>query len=103
DIVVKRTIDRNVRTRVAGNLFTQEVVLKYEIENFKPQAVTLTLVENLRYVRDQLVSSSGRDVQWELGKDTTLSLPPDKEKSTFEQVVFRAPLPARGNDGKAEK
>lgn len=103
DVVVKRTIDRNVRTKIAGNLFNQEVVLKYEIENFKLQPVTLTLVENLRYVRDQLATSSGRDVQWELGKDTTLKGPPDKEKSTFEKVVFKTQLPARGQDGKADK
>src|SRR4051812_12313890 len=35
DIVVKRTIDKNENQRIAGNLFNQVVVIKYEIENFK--------------------------------------------------------------------
>ena len=36
------------------------------------------------------------------GKSTTFG-GPDKEKSTFEQLLFHVPLPARGADGKAEK
>ena len=44
DIVVKRTIDKNDNRRVAGNLYNHEVVLKYEIENFKDQPVTLDVV-----------------------------------------------------------
>ena len=34
---------------------------------------------------------------------TTFEGKPDKEKSTFEQVVFHVPLQPRGADGKAEK
>ena len=104
DIVVKRTIDRNDNERVAGNLFNQSVVIKYEIENFKDQAVTLDIVENLRYIRNEALGrDTGKDVQWELGKETTFAGGPDKEKSTFEQVLFHVKLPARGADGKAEK
>ena len=44
DIVVKRTIDKNENQRIAGNLFNQNVVVKYEIENFKDQPVTLDVV-----------------------------------------------------------
>jgi hypothetical protein len=103
DIVVKRTIDKNDNRRVAGNLFNHEVVLKYEIENFKDQPVTLDIVENLRLVRSEVRGDNGRDVQWELGKDTNFDEGPDKEKSTFEQLVFHVKLPARDKDGKAEK
>ena len=46
---------------------------------------------------------SGRDVEWELGKLTTLEGGPDKEKSTFDQVVFHVKLPPRAKDGKADK
>ncbi len=95
DIVVKRTIDKNENLRIAGNLSNQSVVVKYEIENFKDQAVTLDVVENLRQVRNEVRGDSGRDVEWELGKDTTFDAP-DKEKSTFEQLVFHVKLPARG-------
>jgi hypothetical protein len=104
DIVVKRTIDRNDNERVAGNLFNQSVVIKYEIENFKDQAVTLDIVENLRYIRNEALGrDTGRDVQWELGKDTTFAGGPDKGKSTVDQVLFHVKLPVRGADGKAEK
>jgi hypothetical protein len=102
DVVVKRTIDKNQQHRIAGNLYNREVVIKFEIENFKDKAVTLDVSENVRAVRNELYGDNGRDVQWELGKDTTFAAP-DKEKSTFEQLLFHVPLPARGADGKAEK
>ena len=103
DIVVKRTIEKNETKRVAGNLYHQEVILKFEIENFKDQAVTLDVVENLRHVRNEVRGDTGRDVEWELGKSTTFEGGPDKEKSTFDQIVFHARLPAKSKDGKAEK
>ena len=102
DVVVKRTIDKNEQKRVAGNLYNREVVVKYEIENFKDKAVTLDISENLRALRNEVAGDTGRDVQWELGEGTTLGQP-DKEKSTFEQVVFHLDLPARGADQKAVK
>ena len=103
DIVVKRTIDKNDNVRIAGNLSNQSVVLKYEIENFKDQAVTLDIVENLRHIRNEVRGDTGRDVQWELGKETTLPGEPDKEQSTFDKVVFHVKLAARAADGKADK
>lgn len=103
DVVVKRTIDRNEQKRVAGNLYNREVVVKYEIENFKDKPVTLDISENIRALRNEVAGNRGRDVQWELGEGTTLPGKPDKEKSTFEQVVFHVDLPARGADQKAVK
>src|SRR6266404_2685259 len=103
DIVVKRTIDKNDNRRVAGNLFNHEVVLKYEIENFKDQPVIFDVVENLRHVRSEVRGDNGRDVEWELGKETNFDGGPDKEKSTFEKLLFRVSLPARDKAGKAEK
>jgi len=103
DIVVKRTIEKNERKHISGNVYHQEVILKYEIENFKDQAVTLDVVENLRHVRNEVRGDSGRDVEWELGKETTFKGGLDKERSTFELVTFHADLPARAKDGKAEK
>ncbi|MFI5379548.1 MAG: hypothetical protein ACHRHE_09640 [Tepidisphaerales bacterium] len=103
DIVVKRTIDKNENQRVAGNLTNQIVVVKYEIENFKDQAVTLDIAESLRHIRNEVRGDTGRDVEWEMGKDTTFIGGPDKEKSTFDQLLFHVKLPARGVDGKAEK
>lgn len=102
DVVVKRTIDKNEVKRIGGNVFNQEIVLKYEIENFKDQPITLDVVENLRHIRNELRGDTGRDVEWELGKLTTLG-DPDKEKSTFDQAVFHVKLPPRDKGGKAEK
>ena len=103
DIVVKRTIDRNERTRIAGNLYQYDVVLKYEIENFKDSPATLDLAESMRYLHDEIWGSTPRDPEWELGKDTTLSNGPDPDKSDFDRVLFHLDLPAREASGQAEK
>ena len=103
DVVVKRTIDKNENRRIAGNLYDREVVIKFEIENFKDKAVVLDVSENVRAIRNELYGDNGRDVQWELGKDSTFVEGPDKEKSTFDQLLFHIRLPARGADTKAEK
>jgi hypothetical protein len=103
DVVVKRTIEKNENKKIGGNVSHQEVILKYEIENFKDKEVTLDVIENLRHVRNEVRGDTGRDVEWELGKETTFEGGIDKEKSTFEQVVFHAKLPAKGADGKAKK
>jgi hypothetical protein len=103
DVVVRRTIDKNELKRVAGNLYHREVIVKYEIENFKDKAVTLDVQESLRHIRGEVHGDRPRDVQWELGDQTTFEGGPDKEKSDFDRVVFHAPLPARGADTKATK
>ena len=103
DVVVRRTIDKNEQHRIAGNLYDREVIVKFEIENFKDKAVVLDVSENVRAIRNEVAGDTGRDVQWELGKTTTFAEGPDKEKSTFEQLLFHVRLPARGADGKAEK
>ncbi|WP_428938508.1 hypothetical protein [Fontivita pretiosa] len=103
DVVVRRTIERSNTTRVAGNLWNQEVIIKYEIENFKDKPITLDVCESLRMIRNQLRGDTGRDVQWEMGNETTFKPGPDAERSTSDRLVFHADLPARGNDGKAEK
>lgn len=103
DIVVKRTIEKNESKRVTGNLFDYDVVVKYEIENFKKQPVTLDVGENLRYLRNEVRGDTGRDVDWQFGDDTTFKGGPDPERSTFEQLLFHTDLPAASADGKAEK
>jgi hypothetical protein len=103
DVVVVRTIEKNEKHRVAGNLYDIEVILKYEIENFKDSAVTLDVAESLRAVRSEVLRDTGRDVQWELGDQTTFEGGADREESNFDKKVFHARLPARGADTKAEK
>lgn len=103
DVVVKRTIEKNETRRVSGNLHDYELIVKYEIENFKKKPVKLDVVENLRHLRSEVRPDNGRDVEWELGKETTFKDGPDQERSTAEQLTFHAELPAAGDDGKAEK
>ncbi len=102
DIVVKRTIERNDRKRVAGDLYDHEIVIKYEIENFKTDAVTLDVAEHLITLRNELIGGAGgRDPQVELGQQTTLGQK-DAEESTFDRWLFHVALPA-AKDGKADK
>jgi hypothetical protein len=103
DIVIKRTIDRNINKRITGNLFNYNVVVKFEIENFKREPITLDLVENLRHIRNEIRPDTGREVDWELMGDTTFEGGPDKEHSNSEQLMFHAKLPAASADGKANK
>jgi hypothetical protein len=103
DIVVIRTIDKNEQKRVAGNLYNREVIVKYEIENFKDKAVTLDVSESIRAIRAEIGADTGRDVEWSLGPETTFEGGLDKEKSTYDQAVLHASLPARGADAKAKK
>ena len=103
DVVVRRTIDRNRTMRVAGNLHHREVVIKYEMENFKNTPVTLDVSETLAFLRKELDMGSVRDTQWEVGAQTTFTGGVDPERSTFDRLILHAPLPARASDGKAQK
>jgi hypothetical protein len=102
DIAVKRTIEKNNRHRVAGDLYRREVVVKYEIENFKDVPVTLTVAESLPHLRNEVMGETNRPVEWTLGDEHTLGKP-DPEDSDAEQAVFHVDLPAKGDDDKAEK
>jgi hypothetical protein len=99
DIVVRRTIDRNERQRIAGNLYRYDVTVKYEIENFKDTPATLNIVESVRQIRDEVRGHSGRDPEWQLGDGTLRN--PDPEKSDADQLLFHVDLPARPADGPA--
>ncbi|MBP7936860.1 MAG: hypothetical protein KA354_19640 [Phycisphaerae bacterium] len=103
DIVVRRVIARNDRKVLAGNLANQEVVIQYEIENFKDSPVTLDVIELARAVRNETRGDTKRDVEWELGRETTFPGGLDPEKSTFDRLVFHIPLKPRAADGTAEK
>lgn len=102
DIVVKRTIDKSERTRVLGQLYDQEIVVKYEIENFKDKPVVLDIAELMPALRAEVIGDTGRHVQWELGDEGTLETV-DGERSTADRPLFRVELPPRGDDQKAVK
>ncbi len=103
DIVVRRTIAKNHTRTIAGDLVRHELLLQYEIENFKPTELTLDVIEDLRAVRSEVRSDNGRDVQWELGSESTFPGGADLQRSTQARLVLHAPLPPVGPDNKATK
>ncbi|WPD22478.1 MAG: hypothetical protein SD837_20100 [Candidatus Electrothrix scaldis] len=103
DIVVKRTIARKERKRINGNLYNYDLIVKYEIENFKESPVTLDIGETLRGLRAELGYQNQRDVQWELGPETTLLGKPDGEKSDADHLLFHVDLPAKKPESKPDK
>lgn len=104
DIVVIRTIEKNEKQRRGGNLHNHDVILKYEIENFKDTPAVLDVTESLRHIRTEALGrDTGRDVDWELKEKTTFRDTQDTERGTHDKVIFRVPLPPRNEDGSAEK
>jgi hypothetical protein len=103
DVVVVRTIDKNEQKRVSGNLYNREVIVKFEIENFKDRAIALDIAESIRAIRNEVAGDTGRDVEWTLGPETTFSGGLDKTQSTFDKAVLHVDLDARRADGTAKK
>jgi len=104
DIVVKRVIKRRKRQRINGNLYNMDVLLNYEIENFKDQAVTLIIEESLPYLRNELGLSGRSDgFEWRLGDDTSLAGKPLKERTHSQKIAYQISLPARTAEAKPLK
>jgi len=103
DIVVKRTIERREQQRVRGQLYNYDVVIKFEIENFKDSPATLDIVERPPAIRGEIRGDTGRSVQWELGGNDTLGEAFIGKESDADRLVFRVDLPPRGDDQKAAK
>ncbi len=102
DIVVKRTIERRTQKRVLGRLYDYNVIVKYEIENFKDQPVILDIAESMPALRAEIHGNTPRQVEWILAPKGTLK-EIDREKSTADRPVFHVTLPPRGGDQKAVK
>ena len=103
DIVVKRTVERNERKRVSGNLFDYELVVKYEIENFKESAVRLDISEQAAHLRQELGLANRRGVQWQLGKESNIPGGLDKEMSDAEKLLFHVELAPQKKPDQARK
>ena len=103
DIVVKRTIDKREEIRRTGNLRDYDVVIKYEIENFKDSAADLDIVESMSALRREILGNTGRDVEWETLGKASLNGKLDPERTTADEVVAQLTLPPRGADQQATK
>ena len=98
DIVVKRTVDKRDDTRVAGELYNRSVTLKYEIENFKDQPVTLNLAEQIESLRQELGLQTRQPAEWVIGDATTLPGEPVEADTDQSHVTYTLDLPAREGD-----
>ena len=69
DIVCTRTIQRNERTDIRGNRFDLDVIVRYEIENFRDKPATIRIVEQLNRLAQEKGGWDLRrgDVEWEQG------------------------------------
>jgi hypothetical protein len=103
DVVVKRIIEANERTRIDGNLFNHSVTLKFEIESFKREAVVLDVIEEVAHVRGQAMGSHSRRIEWVLGPEADFPGGVDLHKTRDGRVLVHAPLPAVDANGKAQK
>jgi hypothetical protein len=83
-------------------LYEYDVVVQYEIENFKDQPVVLDLAEHIPSLRAEILHDTGRPVEWVIGEAGTLK-ELDDELSTADRPVFHVELPPRGADQKAVK
>lgn len=98
DIVVKRTIERRQQIRRQGNLRDYDVVVKYEVENFKDQGVQLDLIESMSALRGEILGNTGRDVEWALEGTASLNSRIDRERTDADRFVAHVQLPPRGAD-----
>ncbi len=108
DISVKRTIERKKRQRINGNLYAIDAVVKYEIENFKDQAVTLIIEESIPQLRNEVFpvrrNYDERDViEWQVGDATTFTGKPLKKSLSADKIAYQIVLPPRNAQEKVVK
>jgi hypothetical protein len=104
DIVCTRTIKDNQRHRVQGNLFHQEIRIRYEIENFKKEAVTLDIVEQVNRLAKQYGADPHGDAEWVLGDDTSKELKITTERGgALPKLSVSLPARPKDKDRKVEK
>jgi hypothetical protein len=98
DVKVERTVKKNERTPIHGNLFNQEVIVQYKMQNFKKEACLLDIEEDMNELRNEFCGGAkDRDASWELLGETT-----DKtkvERKSAQKIEVHVPLAAGPKDG----
>jgi hypothetical protein len=93
DVKVERTVKSNQNHSVHGNLYHQEVIVQYKMQNFKKDAATLDIEEDMNALRDEFCGGrKDHDAQWELAGEMR-----DKDKverKSAQKVEIHVPLPA---------
>ena len=104
DIVVKRKITKNIRDTIRGNLYNQELVVQYTVENFKNTPVVLDIVENMNNLRNELCGGKTVDAEWEILKSETTVPQEQIERKNSSTVEYHVPLDAAPKgDGQVKK
>jgi len=99
DVVVRRRIERRDVDQASGPLKHERVTVRYEIENFKEEPVTLRVVETIDRLRREIPGlDEDHPAEWHIGEGTTFEGEPKAEASGHAQVVFEPKLPAREGD-----
>ncbi|MBM4017909.1 MAG: DUF4139 domain-containing protein [Planctomycetes bacterium] len=93
DVKIERTVKKNERQPIHGNLFNQEVIVQYKMQNFKKEACTLDIEEDMNELRNEFCGGQkDREASWELLGQTT-----DKtkvERKSAQKVEIHIALPA---------
>ena len=104
DVVCTRTIESNQRHVVRGDLHHQEIVLKYEIENFKDKPATLQIVEQLNRLAREHGGDPHGDVEWEHGAKTSKEIRFEFEHGgALPMLLVDLPARPKDKDAKVEK
>ena len=94
DVVVKRKVTKNARQPVLHNLYHQEIVLEYTIENFKTDPVVLDITEDMWRLRDQFCGGKNRIPQWEIVQEGTSLGAQQIERKDLRTAELHIPLEA---------
>jgi len=98
DVKVERTVKKNERTDIHGNLFNQEVIVQYKMQNFKKEACTLDIEEDMNELRNEFCGGpKDHEASWELLGQTT-----DKtrvERKSAQKIEIHVPLAAGPKEG----
>jgi hypothetical protein len=104
DVICTRTIADNRRHPVQGNLFHQELWVKYEVENYKEKPVTLDIVEQLNRLAREYGADPHGDVEWTLGDGTSPGVRLSTSRGGALPVLsIDLPPAPKGASGKVEK
>lgn len=98
DIVCKRMVEFKETRHIRGNLYDLQVRIRYEIENFKPQAVRLDMIEQINRLADQFYSGGRHgDVEWTRDGRTSKQINFSHQYGGVSPVL-QVDLPARPKD-----
>jgi hypothetical protein len=94
DVKVERTVKKSERQKIHGNLFNQDVIVQYKMQNFRKDGALLDIEEDMNQLRDEFCGG-GKDheASWELQNETT-----DKakvERKSAQKIEIHVALPGR--------